>query len=155
MEQDTHIKLSSAIKECDAHLFRIQRILKALQAMFPLSVEKFQHLDEEGIGKIDQFIYRFTKLQDAMGLRLFPTLYRILEEDPNPKPFLDILNRLEKLGVVSRVEVWQEFRALRNNLAHEYPESIQQTVETLNALFERWPVMESMYLQAKRVAERL
>ena len=154
MEQDPKLKLSSAIKECDAHLFRIQRALKDLHTVFPLTVERFQHLDEEWIGKIDQFIYRFTKLQDAMGLRLFPTLYRLLEDDPTPKPFLDILNRLEKLGVVSRVEDWQEFRALRNNLAHEYPESIQQTVETLNVLFERWPVMESLYLQAKQVAER-
>lgn len=30
----------------------------------------------------------------------------------------------------------------------------RKTVETLNVLFERWPVMESLYLQAKEVAER-
>lgn len=145
-------KVRSAIQECDAHVGRIRRGVAKLSRVFPLTEKTFASLDDDTIGKIDQFIYRFTKLQDAMGLRLFPSLYSLLEEVTEPRPFLDILNRLEKLGVLTSVQEWQEFQALRNNLAHDYPESIAQTVATLNTLFERWPAMEALYTRARSKA---
>jgi hypothetical protein len=55
------------------------------------------NLEEEQIEHIDQFIYRFTKLQDSMATRLLPAISSWLETDPGPKAFLDILNRLEQL----------------------------------------------------------
>jgi hypothetical protein len=58
-----------------------------------------------------------------------------LEGDSTPKPFLDILNRFEKLSIITSVDDWQFFRNLRDNLAHDYPESLVQTVETLNLLY--------------------
>jgi hypothetical protein len=58
-----------------------------------------------------------------------------LEGDSTPKPFLDILNRFEKLSIITSADDWQFFRNLRDNLAHDYPESLVQTVETLNLLY--------------------
>jgi hypothetical protein len=127
-------------------------VVAKLSRVFPLTEQTFASLDDDTIEKMDQFLYRFTKLQDALGLRLFPALYRLLEEGDEPRPFLDVLNRLEKLGVLTSVREWQEFRALRNNLAHDYPESIAQTVATLNTLLERWPVMEALYTRARSEA---
>jgi uncharacterized protein with HEPN domain len=45
-----------------------------------------------------------------------------------------VANRLEKLKIMDSADEWQFFRNLRNNLAHDYPESLAQTVETLNLL---------------------
>ena len=72
-----------------------------------------------------------------------------IENDARTSSFLDILNKLEKLNVLSSTADWQFFRNLRNNLAHDYPESIQQTVDTLNILFKEWPKMELIYSNAK------
>jgi len=94
---------------------------------------------------LDQFIYRYTKLQDSLARRLLPALYGVLENDDSPRAFLDILNRLEQLGVVPDKERWQVHRNLRNNLAHDYPESIEQTVATLNQLFESWRDLEQLF----------
>ena len=66
-----------------------------------------------------------------------------------PRPFLDILNRLEQLGVVPDKERWQLHRNLRNNLAHDYPESIEQTVATLNQLFDTWRDLEQLFEAAR------
>ena len=85
-----------------------------------------------------------------MGTRLLPSLYRFFENSSQPIPFLDILNRLEQLGVITSVEDWQFFRNLRNNLAHDYPESVDQTVLTLNALYSKWRHMEELYHQARK-----
>ncbi len=44
------------------------------------------NLSEEQIEHIDQFIYRFTKLQDSMATRLMPAIYSWLEGESRPVP---------------------------------------------------------------------
>jgi hypothetical protein len=59
------------------------------------------------------------------------------------------LNQLEKAGLISSVETWQTLRVLRNNLAHDYPDSKEQCVATLNMLFLQWRELEAMFNTAK------
>lgn len=139
----------SAISECDSHLYRLGRGKKLLDEFMPLTVATLKSASDERIEHLDQFIYRFTKLQDSMGTRLLPSLYRFFENSSQQIPFLDILNRLEQLEIITSVENWQFFRNLRNNLAHDYPESVDQTVLTLNALYSKWRNMEELYHQAR------
>jgi len=120
-----------------------------------MTVKQFQSLDDTLIEHIDQFIYRFSKMQDSMGRRLLPALYSYLESDTSVKPFLDILNRLEKIGVITSGKDWQFFRNLRNNLAHDYPAGIQQTVDTLNILMERIDTFIDIFITVKTRFERL
>ncbi len=143
------LTIASSIRECDSHISRIHRAVKLLASSFPLSAVSLESADDQLVEHVDQFVYRFVKLQDSMGRRLFPSLYTVLENDDAPLPFLDMLNRLEKLEVVTSVADWQFFRNLRNNLAHDYPESIEQTAQTLNALFSEWQKIEQLYLGAK------
>ncbi|MEA3241183.1 MAG: hypothetical protein U9P37_06400 [Pseudomonadota bacterium] len=142
--------IASAISECDSHLYRLNRAKKLLDEFMPLSVTALKEASDERIEHLDQFIYRFTKLQDSMGTRLLPSLYRFFENSSQPIPFLDILNHLEQLGILTSVEYWQFFRNLRNNLAHDYPESIHQTVLTLNTLYNKWRHLEELYYQARK-----
>ncbi len=143
--------IESSLKENDMHIGRLERNRSLLADLFPLSVEAFSNLSEEQIEHIDQFIYRFTKLQDSMGRRLLPAMYTWLENDDRPMPFLDMLNRLEQLQVIDDVGKWQFFRNLRNNLAHDYPESMEQTVDTLNVLYNEIQALEDMYLKVREV----
>jgi hypothetical protein len=126
--------LQSALGENNSHAEKIRRAVQILAPLVPLTVESFSGLGDETIMVVDQLIYRFTKMQDSLGTRFLPALYALLEDDDRPRPFLDILNRLEQLRVVEDVATWQFFRDLRNRLAHDYPESIQQTIATLNLL---------------------
>lgn len=70
----------------------------------------------------DQILFRFIKLQDAMGERLIPGTLGHLMEPFEDWPMRDRLDRLEKLGYVE-VEAWLRWRELRNRLAHEYPDA--------------------------------
>jgi hypothetical protein len=152
MNDPSRMKLESAIRECNAHRDKLERGHGLLSAFFPLTVDSFPSLDEERTEHVDQFIYRFSKLQDAMGKRLLPTLYVILEEDESPRPFIDILLRLEKLGIMQNAEEWQVLRNIRNTIAHEYPGSIEQTVTALNLLYEMWPALRRMYEHVRLAA---
>ena len=41
----------------------------------PLSIEKYENLKNDEITYIDQFLYRFAKLQDVMGQKLIKYIY--------------------------------------------------------------------------------
>ncbi len=70
----------------------------------------------------DQILFRFMKLQDALGERLIPATLGMLAEAFEDWPMRDRLDRLEKLGYLD-VESWLRWRELRNRLAHEYPDA--------------------------------
>lgn len=137
--------IESSIRECEAHLRWIERDRALLSDFFPLDPDGLTGAGERQIELIDQLVYRFTKLQDSMARRLLPSYYSFLESRDEPVAFLDMLNRLEQLGLLTSAEDWQLFRALRNNLSHDYPESAEQTALTLNQLFDEWPRLMHMF----------
>ncbi len=143
------MRLDSALAECDIHLRRIARSRELLKGLFPLHAAALAGLTDEQIEHLDQLLYRFMKLQDAMGTRLYPSIYVLVQSDDSPTPFLDILSRLEKFGIVGDVSVWQFFRNLRNNFTHDYPENPEISAASLNTLFDRWMEFEGLYAKAR------
>ncbi len=143
------IKLESALKECDSHLARLDRGYGLLAAFFPLTPFTLTNLDEVSVEHLDQFMFRFAKLQDAMGSRLFPAVDWLLSGKTESQAFIDILMDLEKHRIIERAASWQEFRELRNNLSHEYPDNVEESVVTLNMLFDRWPGFRGIYSQVR------
>lgn len=155
MEDLGKAKVESALAECRAHAERIVSALRSVSDLFPLSAESLESLDENQVAYIDQFIYRFTKLQDAMGMRLLPAVHAFAQSDEAPRPFIEILARLEKLGFLDSMEDWQYFRNLRNNLSHEYPERKEKNVDSLNALHQSWPRFDALYRSFAEKTEQL
>ena len=137
--------ITSSLQECDSHLQKMKIAYEKLGNQLPFQEGEFPLEDEVLSAHLDQFLFRFIKMQDSIARRLCPALYAVLENDQDPRPFLDILNRLEKLGVLKSVETWQFFRNLRNNLAHDYPERRKQNIANLNLIFERWLDFSELY----------
>ena len=67
-------------------------------------------------------LFRFSKLQDAIGQRLVPLTLSALFEIYEDWGMIDRLNRLEKLGYLD-VNNWFRWREIRNRLSHEYPDN--------------------------------
>lgn len=155
MGEVERLKLISAKDECEKHEARILKALEILKPSFPLTKNSINSFDDEAIAVLDQFLYRFAKLQDCIGLRLIPSLYSVLENDDRVLPFIDVLNRLEKLGLLSSVNDWQFFRAIRNNLAHEYPEREDDVVDAINLLFFSWDRFRTLYQPLIKKADDL
>ena len=49
--------------------------------------------------------------------------------------FLDILNRLERIGLLEDVNTWKRLRDARNDIAHKYEDEPQEMAEALNNIF--------------------
>ncbi|MCK5735702.1 MAG: hypothetical protein KAH21_04450, partial [Spirochaetaceae bacterium] len=117
----------------------------SLLTYFPLTTSSYNNLTEIEVEHIDQLIFRFSKLQDSMGKKLIPTSYYLLETESEDISFIDILNKLEKLRILPDTEEWLEFRSLRNELSHEYPDQSDTTVEILNRLINLMPEFLALY----------
>jgi len=145
--------LKSILNECEKHLDRMNFAYENISYMFPLDPEKISKLKKEEITFIDQFIYRFSKLQDALGQKLFKAVLINLDEEVNNKSSIDIFNRLEQLEIIKDYDKWKFLRDLRNELAHEYEEN--KMADKLNLLFEKKSELEKYFLDIKTYADRL
>jgi hypothetical protein len=143
------IKIEPILRECTSHAERIEWALETFSLHLPLNPGSLHALDNVSIAVLDQFLYRFTKLQDSMGTRLFPALASAITGNDALKPFIDILNLLEKVEVIKSVSDWQELRVLRNNLAHEYPDNDEATVAAINLLADQVYILTDILLRAK------
>ena len=155
MDEAIKLKCASALEECKKHTQRINTALKALIPFFPLTEDRLNALSDEKAAILDQFLYRFAKLQDCVGLRLIPAVYTLSENDTIVRPFIDILNRLEKLEILTSVEDWQFFRSLRNSFAHEYPDRAEDIVNAMNTLYASWDRFTALYMKLAVAANKL
>ncbi len=143
------IKVSKAINECELHQKRIEHALNKLKKFMPLSTEQYTLLNDEHIEALDQFLFRFAKLQDVMGQRLFTGILELLEEPVKEISFLDRLNRLEQLTIIDSKEQWLNLRNIRNKLAHEYEDDPKGMCQALNHIYDSYPLLINTFLRVK------
>lgn len=151
----TKDELISAVKEtiniCLIHCHRMHFAKDQLKQTIPLNFERYSKLSSTEISYLDQYLFRFTKLQDTMGSRLFPLLLELLAEPVDNMAFIDILNRLEKLEIIVSKNEWLEMRILRNNATHEYPQTINERIESLNHLFGKLKLVETILDKCQKI----
>jgi hypothetical protein len=114
-------------KEID-HLLTSQQMI--FEPYFSLEQAHSLASDSELAIKVEAFSSRFARLQDTVGDKLLPTWLAALNEPIGAA--IDNLNKAEKLGVLASVEEWLAVRSLRNQMVHEYIESIDVLTNALN-----------------------
>ena len=97
-----------------------------------LPVDLSLYKDKERIKTIDAFIFRFIKLQDFMGDKLFKELIKRIGEYKDNMSLIDVLDKLEKLEIIDSTDKWLNFRTIRNKLTHEYPNNEEDTISGIN-----------------------
>lgn len=125
------LPLDAALRQCARHA---EVMRSALGQMPPLlTAEMLQQQTPDLTQLLDQFVLRFTKLQDTLGthvLRQFAV--QVLVEPVEDLAFIEVLNLLELRGYLT-AEGWAEQRSIRNTLTHEYPEDPQRQLLALSA----------------------
>jgi len=134
--------------ECDKHEEKIRIAQKNLFILMPLSYEKYRSLNDVEISFIDQLIFRFSKLQDSIGEKIFPGILILSGEETKKKTFIDILNRIEELEIVDK-EKWLQLRESRNEIAHEYSFNSDEVVIAINKIFTAADDLLNIYHSAK------
>jgi len=131
-------KVQNNLKESFIHLKRLETASDELAKKYHIPLDGYSYNliinDIQDLTFSDQIIYRFAKLQDSIGAKLFKSLLLYQGENVD-KPFLNILNQLEKMDIVD-VDEWFEIRNLRNEISHDYDNSNDVAINILNMIFE-------------------
>jgi len=146
-------KVEQNLNESYKHLDRLNGAFEqlSLKYNFPLNQDSYNKIinNINDLAFSDQVIYRFSKLQDTIGAKLFKSLLLYQGENIN-KPFLDILNSLERINVLD-VEEWFEIRDLRNEIAHEYEDNENIAINILNTIYELKQELEKILNRIKEM----
>ena len=110
------------MEHCDSHAKALKEALEDLEPNKKVILSQLEDLDKKTRRILDQFAYRFTRLQDDMGNMLLPAILNNLAEDIQSMAAIDRFNRLEQLKWLQSSEEWLELRRVRNEFTHDYPE---------------------------------
>ena len=102
----------------------------------------------------NSFLFYFSKIQDKIGAKLFKkVLYELGEIDSFAIPFRDVLDILEKLEIIDS-DKWLLIREIRNELSHDYPFDIEDSLENLKLAIKFFPQILEIYHKLKEVCEK-
>ena len=149
------LKLLPALAECAQHRQRLDAAWTEavrFEAFKPIPIDLT--LSDAEVRTLDQLVFRFGRLQDAMGTRLLPALLQLTQEWQDNEPFLDKLNRAEKLGILPSAEQWQLLRELRNQTAHDYPAHPELVLANLRLLINHVPMLLAAHQMLSRKAQQ-
>ena len=129
------LPLMDALRQCHLHAGYLQAALSDLPHL--VTEQTLKQKDAALIRALDQLVLRYIKLQDTLGEHVLRALaVQVLLEPVEDLPLADVLNRLEKHGVLTVTE-WLAHRKLRNALTHEYPDQIERQASVLNETMVR------------------
>ncbi len=138
-----------ALNVLDKQFSKIELIVSEIKSFLPLKTEDMEDINR--IKTIDSFIYRFGKIQDIMGEKLFPAFLEQLQEYNKSMSLIDILHKLEKLNVLN-TDDWIKIRQIRNTMTHEYPDNTDEIIATITSALEYFETMKNIY---KLIANKL
>ena len=76
--------MQSYLAECDLHVKVLSEALVEVRKLLPISPSTVQGQTKEQLQILDQLAYRFAKLQDTMGRKIFPTILNLAQEPIPP-----------------------------------------------------------------------
>ena len=139
------LKIKKYLVECVKHKQRIVEAFSHIRGIFPLSGKKYQELTDEEIKNIDQFLFRFAKMQDTIGDKLLKAVASEFVENVEKMTFVDILNTLEKVGILDSANDWKKLREVRNNIAHQYDDEADEMAMALNDIFAQKDILFEIF----------
>lgn len=108
-------------------------LLRAALDTLQLSVDKCRaigkksHYTFEEQESFDSLTSKFSRASDIFTQKVIRTLWILLHEPF--MPFIDMMNKCEKMSVIQSADQMLEIRDLRNQIAHEYlPDALQELV---------------------------
>lgn len=149
-------KIELSIKECLRHIKWVNYALYNLKIDFPITLEQFEiikreqeqkeidfvnsdndysKLDNSEVEFFDQFVYRYSKLQDKIAQSIIKPICDLLEYNTETVSFIDYLNIAEKNCVIESIEQWNALRTVRNSITHDYEDDIEYQVKIINNVY--------------------
>lgn len=125
-------RLETYFIEVNKHIQLINESLEELQT----PIKDYDNLPKIQKFALDALIFRFSKLQDLIGAKIFRNYLDFSGYNVSEITFFDILKEIEKEGIID-IDSWDILRELRNKIAHDYPEELDEMLESINLFINK------------------
>jgi len=121
------------------------------KAGFGFSIEEFKELDTTKKAVLDAYLKRFSSLQDYLGAKVFKSLLDM--SGISYSKMSEVLTLIEKEEIIS-LDKWIEFRNVRNDLEHDYPDELKDALSDLRYCFDSFDYMQDVVKKVFEFAGR-
>ena len=108
---------------------------------FDFSVVSYEKLPTQDRGVLEAYLKRFASLQDYLGAKIFKGL--LDNAGITYTKMSEVLTLIEKEGIID-LDKWIEFRNIRNDLEHDYPDELEDALNDLKYCFDSFNEMQSI-----------
>ena len=127
-------RLNHYFNEAKNHIDKIQKANRVLKDVMPIDISTLENLSEQEQDKLDILAFRFSKLQDLLGDKIFRNILEYSGFNVQ-QSFVKLLSELEKEGILD-LNRWIELRNARNKIAHEYPDNEDNLTSSINFIYK-------------------
>ena len=144
-------KLERYLIEAKKHIDMINDARNEL-AFEKISLETFKRFSKIQLFSCEVIIFRFAKLQDLIGNKLFRSFLYYDGYIVQDKSYFEILKEIENSGIID-IDRWTILRKVRNSISHEYPEDESEKIEHLNMILKEIDYLFEIVENIKRKYE--
>ena len=133
---------------------RLDRSHKKLAQRFPLTPATVTALAPEVEDDIDAFLKRFEQLVNVIQNEVCKAIAVIGGEDIRGLSRREVVELMERLGALPSAGTFRTLVAIRNRIAHVYPEDPERQARNLNEAYAAVADLASAHASASRYLER-
>lgn len=133
---------------------RLQRSQRQLAAIFPLSPRALEAMDAETEDDLDAFLKRFEQLVTITQDELFKGIAVLGGEDIRGLARREVSELMERLGALPSAARFRALVAIRNRIAHVYPDALDRQARNVNEAYAAVPDLLSAYEAVRSYLER-
>jgi len=127
-------RLEYYFSEAKKHINKIENSNRVLAEVMPIDITTFENLSEQQQDKLDILAFRFSKLQDLLGDKIFRNILEYSGFNVQ-QSFVKLLAELEKEKILD-INRWISLREARNKIAHEYPDNEESLTTSINFIYQ-------------------
>lgn len=120
--------------EAKKHIDKIQKANSILKEVMPIDIALLESLSEQQQDKLDILAFRFSKLQDLLGDKIFRNLLEYSGFNVQ-QSFVKLLSELQREGILD-LNQWIALQNARNKIAHEYPDNGDNLTSSINFIYD-------------------
>jgi len=143
-----------ALRSAEGCARRLARSQGRLAEQFPLSAARLTALPPDVEDDLDAFLKRYEQLVNTIQDELFKVVAIVGGEDVRGLARREVAELMDRLGALPSAASFRLLVAIRNRIAHSYPDDPERQAGNLNAAYEAVPDLLAAHEGVRRYLER-
>ncbi len=144
--------LQKQLKKVNLHYKALKEYKEYInQLNFDFSIDEFNLLTIEKKAVLEAYLKRFASIQDYLGAKVFRSLLDVA--GISYTKMSEVLTLIENEEIIE-LDKWIDFRNIRNNLEHDYPEDLEDALQNLKYCVNSFSEMEEIVKNVFKFARK-